>query len=339
MLVICEDCAKKYHIDESQIKGQRAKFACKACGHIIVVEKPKDAVNPPAAAAVKEETASVQPQPERRKTAEPLAAAAARGRGKPILLYLSAVMTAGLLAAGSSFLYLYSRQLPTLLAQEREQSGIALALSLERAVRTPFLQKDYAAVNLETEHTAKLPGVAYAAVMNEKGAAVAGYFNPQGGFDNSFVQQVKAKGFPAELLAQNRLKAGTKEDRSVSLSIGGLPVHDRVLALREGDGEVHVGLQAAEARQMAQHVLCSPLLLVPAGLTLLFAGLLLFIADWLVVRPARALTNIANRISLGELNLAITAEGSRELRDLGTALERMRHSVRIAVERLRVKRQ
>ena len=41
MLVICEDCAKKYSIDEKRIKAPKVKFNCRACGHIIVVEKPK----------------------------------------------------------------------------------------------------------------------------------------------------------------------------------------------------------------------------------------------------------------------------------------------------------
>ena len=40
MLVICEDCSKKYNIDESRIKGEKAKFSCRECGHIIEVEKP-----------------------------------------------------------------------------------------------------------------------------------------------------------------------------------------------------------------------------------------------------------------------------------------------------------
>lgn len=39
MLVICEDCAKKYNIDESRIKGKRARFTCNECGHIIIVDK------------------------------------------------------------------------------------------------------------------------------------------------------------------------------------------------------------------------------------------------------------------------------------------------------------
>jgi len=39
MLVICEDCAKKYNIDESKIRGNRARFTCNECGHIIIVNK------------------------------------------------------------------------------------------------------------------------------------------------------------------------------------------------------------------------------------------------------------------------------------------------------------
>ncbi len=46
MLVICEDCAKKYDVDENQIKGDRARFSCYECGHIIVVIKPPPA-DPP----------------------------------------------------------------------------------------------------------------------------------------------------------------------------------------------------------------------------------------------------------------------------------------------------
>ncbi|WP_448873297.1 zinc-ribbon domain-containing protein [Desulfobulbus propionicus] len=51
MLAICEECSKKYNIDESKMKGPRARFSCRECGHIIVVVK-SDA---PAAAADKQQ--------------------------------------------------------------------------------------------------------------------------------------------------------------------------------------------------------------------------------------------------------------------------------------------
>lgn len=39
MLVICEECAKRYNIDESRVKGDQTRFTCKECGHIIVINK------------------------------------------------------------------------------------------------------------------------------------------------------------------------------------------------------------------------------------------------------------------------------------------------------------
>lgn len=41
MIVICEECGKKYRIDPQKIKGSRAGFACTACNHRITVTKPK----------------------------------------------------------------------------------------------------------------------------------------------------------------------------------------------------------------------------------------------------------------------------------------------------------
>lgn len=39
MLAICEECAKKYNVDEKKMKSNRARFSCQECGHIIVVQK------------------------------------------------------------------------------------------------------------------------------------------------------------------------------------------------------------------------------------------------------------------------------------------------------------
>ncbi|WP_310598840.1 zinc-ribbon domain-containing protein [Desulfobulbus sp.] len=47
MLAICEECSKKYNIDESKMKGERARFSCQECGHIIVVVKQKNGAHAP----------------------------------------------------------------------------------------------------------------------------------------------------------------------------------------------------------------------------------------------------------------------------------------------------
>jgi predicted Zn finger-like uncharacterized protein len=48
MIVICEECGKKYRIDPSKIKGAAARFKCRVCTHMIMVSRPQAA---PAAAS------------------------------------------------------------------------------------------------------------------------------------------------------------------------------------------------------------------------------------------------------------------------------------------------
>ena len=56
VIVICEECGKKYSVVLSRIRGSAAGFTCRSCGHRIVVAKPPEALPvgpmPPAEAAV-----------------------------------------------------------------------------------------------------------------------------------------------------------------------------------------------------------------------------------------------------------------------------------------------
>jgi methyl-accepting chemotaxis protein len=40
MQITCDNCGKKYRVDENKIKGEKARLKCKACENIIVVAKP-----------------------------------------------------------------------------------------------------------------------------------------------------------------------------------------------------------------------------------------------------------------------------------------------------------
>lgn len=40
MIVSCEECGKKYQIDPAIIKGDEAKFECKICKNLVIVQKP-----------------------------------------------------------------------------------------------------------------------------------------------------------------------------------------------------------------------------------------------------------------------------------------------------------
>jgi HAMP domain-containing protein/DNA-directed RNA polymerase subunit RPC12/RpoP len=44
VIVICEECGKKYSVVPSRIRGSAAGFTCRSCGHRIVVAKPPEAL-------------------------------------------------------------------------------------------------------------------------------------------------------------------------------------------------------------------------------------------------------------------------------------------------------
>jgi len=40
MVVICEECGKKYRFDYALMKSDKVKFTCKSCNHLISIIKP-----------------------------------------------------------------------------------------------------------------------------------------------------------------------------------------------------------------------------------------------------------------------------------------------------------
>ncbi len=40
MIIICEECGKKYRVDPEKIKSPKSNFKCKVCDHVITVHKP-----------------------------------------------------------------------------------------------------------------------------------------------------------------------------------------------------------------------------------------------------------------------------------------------------------
>ena len=43
--IACDECGKKYRVDETKMRGARAKAKCKACGKIMVVTNPQAAAS------------------------------------------------------------------------------------------------------------------------------------------------------------------------------------------------------------------------------------------------------------------------------------------------------
>ncbi len=335
MLVICEDCAKKYNIDESRIKGEKAKFTCKECGHIIVVEKPELSADKPAPdregtppAAKDQDTAGSQSAPGSTLTA------ATAGTGMPISGYLLLTLVTGFLAITATFAYLYLQYIPKIINQQIELRTLAITKSFSGVIKKPLLLRNYLQVNKEAKRTSQLPGVAYAAVVNKKGIVIAGFFSDLERFDNQFKTTVQQKGFPVDRLAQNKLPPG--EDTANSrIMMGGQTIFDEVVSIPDTGGEVHVGIYVSEVDNAIKNALVSPLTISLIGGVLIVGFIVLLILTRAITRPMQELTDVANRISLGELDLEIKPSGPREMRQLAAAFDRMRYSIKTAMDRLR----
>jgi predicted Zn finger-like uncharacterized protein len=133
MIVICEECGKKYRIDPSRIKGAAASFKCRACAHVIMVSKAA----PPSPLSVTESSASIEAitttgddtvtaaaaatgdlrRPASEDSAElPRKAGRFGLRAKMILLFLVIPM---IFMAGASLLYLWQLEsMSNLITQE-----------------------------------------------------------------------------------------------------------------------------------------------------------------------------------------------------------------------------
>lgn len=72
--------------------------------------------------------------------------------------------------------------------------------------------------------------------------------------------------------------------------------------------------------------------------TIVLVSLIAYISARTIVRPIMTLTDVAERMSLGDLNMQISVPSKDEIGLLAQAIKRMQTSLRLAMERLRKKR-
>ena len=75
------------------------------------------------------------------------------------------------------------------------------------------------------------------------------------------------------------------------------------------------------------------------GVTLLLIGLIVSIYGHRLIGKIRSLIEVADRISVGELEMKIEIHSNDEIGDLAEAIARMQDSIRLSIERLRRRRQ
>jgi HAMP domain-containing protein len=164
-----------------------------------------------------------------------------------------------------------------------------------------------------------LDGVAFAFIESSKGEVIVHTLGD----------------FPPEL--QQRLPI--TEQRQIyrrELSLAGRTVVAVGIPILEGQlGTVHVGFWGDTVEKEIQRTL-RPLVGIMAIVPLIGALVSFFLAHW-IVRPIVGLTEIAGKVTMGDLETSVSEKCVRsrdEIGDLARSLERMRSSLKAAMLRL-----
>ena len=351
MIIHCEECGKRYKIDDKKIVKNKTILTCPNCENTIEVLKPKQWIesiepNPGTAAASTGSSAtagslsasgrtdhetrrrpSVRSSPDQasipqKKTYSGLSV------GKKLLY----VFLTFILLTGSILTVLYMKFVPSLMHDQINLRTYSISRSLAAAIQQPLLIKNYLLVNKTAETNAHLPGVAYVSVLNKRGIVIAGILGDEKRFDPNFIVTVKKTGFPKEISTRNRIPSGEKES-ALDYSVGGQKIHDVAVMISDTAGEAHVGLFTEDVEKAVQKSLMP--LLVFLGVIAVLGSLSFLLVARTISTPIRSLTLAAEKISLGEIDLPIEVKSGGEIGDLAASLERMRFSIKAAMKRLR----
>jgi predicted Zn finger-like uncharacterized protein len=341
MIIQCKECQKKYNIDERKIVKERERFKCKNCNSVIEVMKPKPnvepAISPPPESGFSQTMDELEYRPsngpgtdweiDQAQTGKTRKSSGMTVGKKLLFLFLSFIVL-----TGSILTVVYMKYVPTLMYKQIDLRTFSISQSLSAAIQQPLLIKNYLLVNKTAATNAKLPGVAYVSILNKRGIVIAGILGDRNRYNPEFIEKAKTSGFPREISTQNRIPDGKTESAS-DFSAGGQKIHDVAVLIGNTGGEAHVGLFTEDVEKAVRQSLI-PLLVLLLAITLLGSLSFMLVART-ISNPIQALTQAAEKISLGQIDLPFNVKGGGEIGELSASLERMRFSIKAAMNRLR----
>jgi HAMP domain-containing protein len=214
----------------------------------------------------------------------------------------------------SAFAYYYI----TLISHERfDQTGSLLAINLSDAAAGYILRKEVLQLDTLSAKYGRLDGVAYALIQDQAGNIVA---NSQRMAPPNPISEADNDRWPSQ---RSLMLQGRRIEESAAPILDGRLGTARVGIWTEGvDREIRRGLLV---------------FVLPVGVLFVTAAI---VALWLSVRwlfPLRRITEIAERVSTGELDMSVRLQSPDEFADLTNSLERLRASMKAAMTRLACK--
>lgn len=232
---------------------------------------------------------------------------------------IGGIYTGVMLALGVCVIAAVHQLTQSTLRDQLEKRALAIATNFSDAAAGHVASRNLLALHALARKYTLLDGVAYAFVEDGKGEIVAHTLGT----------------FPREL-RQGLSGAAKREVLRRELTLAGATVYDTAVPVLEGQmGSVHVGFWADAVQREIRRAIV-PIVGIIAVVPLAGAILSFLLAHW-IVRPIVGLTEIADKVTMGDLETSVGKEcvSSRdEIGDLARSLERMRSSLKAAMLRL-----
>ncbi len=385
MIVICEECGKKYRLDVSKIKGSAARFKCRVCTHMIMVSKPQSA-SPAAvaedlpaketaaetagkkASAAKPDITFDRSATERSQVRPVRKVGAFNLRTKMVLLFLFIPLV---LMIGASLLYLWQlEQMSALLTKESTKivnqmaeekiadlsTAVAIQSRLYLLAHPELKKEDFMNdMGFKTLAIQKVGLTGYTALYEmpdpENVWRTWAHVNPKIiSIDMSTLKKPLGRNFPGFWKIYTGVKGGkrsqgyyTWQDKDgkfrdkfmVCTPVAGTPfVVAATTYLDEFTGPIKLMESRAEILTQKTRLMTYAIL----GGTLLLIGIIVSIYGHRLTSKIKSLTDVAERISIGDLEIEVEAQSRDEIGELAEAISRMQESIRLSIERLRRRR-
>jgi HAMP domain-containing protein len=368
MVVICEECGKKYKFDYKLMKSDKAKFTCKSCNHQISITKPED-----MRIEEKENRFSDEPREELQVTEQSIETAiSSKNKGfsltllhKMLFLFLFVPIVFLILAA--TFYFKQLEDLSTLLIGDSK--NVVTNLSEEIIAETarsvgkqcklywdshPKLSKEEFNTNAEFNSIScvKVGKTGYTALV-ERPNVIEGkwmiWVHPNAKLVNTDISSFKDKN-PRFWKVQTGVINGQE-------SRGYYPWEEKDGTIREKfmvdtpiegtnffiASTTYIDEFTGPVRDMEQraNVITNGVRKVVyaiLGIALFMIALIVALYSHRLSKRIRSLTDHAERISVGELDAVLEIKANDEIGDLAEAITRMQDSIRFSIERLRRRR-
>ncbi|MBF0201356.1 MAG: zinc-ribbon domain-containing protein [Desulfamplus sp.] len=325
--VSCESCGKKYRLDSKLIKSSNAKFTCKSCGHVNLLDKyitkatPDSHTKAAPVSHIKAAPVSQVPPAETRQTmgSDDLKVTWANS----LQVKVNAVLISLILVIMSTFMVInYVTEKDKMEAQKQKMEdelktssvNVAKRLSVYLVEAFWSLDDEILSESLKSEMMDK--NIFAINLVDRSGTKI--YLGYSRGDDWQLIENHQS------INEQGTVSSTEKIERDGS-SIGSVQVY---LTSRFVDAQVKL-IEERFNQSMYQLLITSILLLSAVALAVYL------VLGRMILAPIARLTHAANRISLGDLELEIPIESKDEIGVLAGAFARMKVSMAFAIKQLR----